>query len=240
MAMTSRPGSIWLVMLLCVFLGGGCATGRPKPAADPSAGTSRFVIAAPDYARAFETARVELLRLRYEIDRADAQAGVIQTLPTTGAGLLAPWTIGPGTRLAEDTLNAQGRLVEVRFEPAELLDQPPQGRAALSDADMPVGPLRATGPIVVSVRVLVLRRVTPTRRLEPSAIRLSSNPIKPELFQRGLAGQFHAPTDLDANAARALAGSIERRLLERAGGRDADGGAPDQGGPGVSAQLPVQ
>ncbi|MCW5757705.1 MAG: hypothetical protein KIT54_10755 [Phycisphaeraceae bacterium] len=234
-----------LAILLCVLLPAlacmsGCASRPARAQADPVAGTSRFVIPASDYGQAFEIVRQELIRLRYQIDRADAHAGVIQTHPALGAGLLAPWTLGPGSRVVEDTLNVQSRLVEVRFEAAEVLDILPRGPASLADPDLSPGPMRAADSVVVSVRVLVLRRVTPTRRLEPTALRLSSNSIKPELFQRGLSGRFDAPTDLDPDAARTLAGNFERRLLDRAGGRNAQGRASNQGGPGMHAQLAVQ
>lgn len=238
--MHARLAAILLALVLPSWIGAGCASRPPTPRADPKPGTSRIVIPAADYAQAFEAARLELVRLRYTIDRADAQAGIIQTMPASGAGLLAPWTMGPGARVVEDTLNRQGRLVEVRFEPAQTLDRAPQGPAALANPDAPAGPLQAQGSIVVSVRVLVLRRVTPTRRLEPSAIRLSTNPIKPELFVRGLSGQFHAPTDLDPDAARTLAGNLEKRLLEATRRGHAHGRAPNQSGPAVDAQLPVQ
>lgn len=103
-----------LAILLCVLLPAlacmsGCASRPARAQADPVAGTSRFVIPASDYGQAFEIVRQELIRLRYQIDRADAHAGVIQTHPALGAGLLAPWTLGPGSRVVEDTLNVQSR-----------------------------------------------------------------------------------------------------------------------------------
>lgn len=216
----------------------GCASG-PRADGPPAAAT--FVVSADDYAQAFEVAQAELHRRFFELERVDAYTGVILSRPKTGAGVLAPWTLAPSSRLAEDTLNAQSRTVEIRFEAAETVARPPDGVPdALANPDPPLPPGRAQGSVVVSVRVLISRRVSPTRRLEPSAIRYSSPTIKPDLFRRGLETVYDAPRDLDAKASANLAASIERRLLERLGRRDAKRGAPDQRGPGVHAQLAVQ
>lgn len=227
-----------LVLMLIATCLVGCA-GRPRVDGPPAAAT--FVVQADDYAQAFEIAQTELRRRFFELERVDAQAGVILSRPKTGAGVLAPWTLAPSSRLAEDTLNAQSRTVEVRFEAAETIAQPPDGVPdALANPDPPLPPGRARGSVVVSVRVLISRRVSPTRRLEPSAIRYSGRTVKPELFQRGLDTVYDAPRDLDAKASANLAVSIERRLLESLGRRDAQGGATDQSGPGAHAQLAVQ
>jgi hypothetical protein len=227
-----------LVLALIATCLAGCAS-RPRVDGPPAA--AAFVVQADDYAAAFEVAQAEVLRRFFELERVDAQAGVILSRPKTGAGVLAPWTLAPSSRLMEDTLNAQTRTIEVRFEAAENVGRPPTGVPdALADPDPPVSPARAQASVVVSVRVLVSRRVSPTRRLEPSAIRFSGQSIKPELFQRGLSTIYHVPRDLDAKASASLAGAIERRLFERLGRRDAHGGAPDQGGPGVHAKLAVQ
>jgi|GEM_PF-472671 len=227
-----------LVLMLLVTCLVGCAS-RPRVDAPPAAAT--FVVSADNYTDAFEAAQAEIRRRLFELERVDAQAGVILSRPKTGAGVLAPWSLAPSSRLAEDTLNAQSRTVEVRFEAAETIAQPPDGIAdALAAPDLPIPPGRAKGSVVVSVRVLISRRVTPTRRLEPTAIRYSSSTIKPDLFQRGLGTVYDAQRDLDAKASTNLAASIERRLLERLGRRHAQRGAPDQGGPGVHAQFAVQ
>lgn len=216
----------------------GCAS---RPRVDPPPAAATFVISADDYSEAFEAAQAEVLRRFFELERVDAQAGVILSRPKTGAGVLAPWTLAPSSRLAEDTLNAQSRTVEVRFEAAETIARSPGGMAdALANPDLPISPGRAQSAVVVSVRVLISRRVSPTRRLEPTAIRYSGSTIKPELFQRGLGTVYAAPLDLDAKASANLAASIERRLHDRLGRRDAQGGAPHQGGPGMHAQLAVQ
>lgn len=227
-----------LALLLVATALGGCASG---PRADAPSAAATFVVQASDYAQAFEVAQTELRRRLFELERVDAQAGVILSRPKTGAGVLAPWTLAPSSRLVEDTLNAQSRTVEIQFEAAETVAQPPDGVPdALANPDLPLPPGRARGSVVVSVRVLISRRVSPTRRLEPSAIRYSNPTIKPELFQRGLGTVYDAPRDLDAKASASLAEAIERRLLENLGRRDAQRGAPDQGRPGAHAQLAVQ
>lgn len=227
-----------LVLTLIATLLVGCAN-RSRVDGPPAAAT--FVVQADAYARAFEVAQAELRRQFFELERVDAYAGIILSRPKTGAGVLAPWTLAPSSRLAEDTLNAQSRTVEIRFEAAETVAQPPDGVPdALANPDPPLPPGRAQGTVVVSVRVLISRRVSPTRRLEPSAIRYSGSTIKPELFQRRLGTVYDAPRDLDAKASANLANAIERRLRDSLGRRDAQGGATDQGGPGAHAQLAVQ
>lgn len=195
------------VLLACVLA--GCTSARsPAP---PAAAT--FTVAADGYAEAFEAAKRVLLDQRFELERVDARAGIILTRPRSGAGLLAPWTMGPGARPVEDTLNAQSRRVEVRFEPAEEIDRLPGGVPdALADPRPPVSPSEAQGAIVVSVRALISRRVTPTRRLDPTTIRGNATPADPTLFQRGLSAVYTAPHDLDAKASRSLSRAIQRRL----------------------------
>jgi hypothetical protein len=227
-----------LIILLAACLA-GCAR-RDRVDAPPPAAAS-FVVAAEDYDAAFEVAQAELRRRLFELERVDAQAGVILTRPEAGAGLLTPWTIDRGGRLIEDTLNAQSRTVEVRFEPAESLARPPRGTpSALADPDLPTSPRRAEGSVVVSVRVLVSRRVTPTRRLEPTAIAMSSTPAAPRLSQRNLGGVYDLPRDLDAAASARFARAMDRRLREHLGRRDAGGDAADQGATGTHAKLAVQ
>ena len=217
----------------------GCARQQPPVAGPPPAAV--FSVSAADYADTFEVARAELLRRRFELERVDAQAGVILTQPEGGAGLLAPWTMGPGARVVEDTLNAQSRTVEIRFEAAEAAAAPPRGSgAALADPRLPVSPGQAQESVLVSVRVLVSRRVTPTRRLDPSGIRYSLNAVNPQLFRRGLGTTYTLPQDLDARASVQIARSIQARLGELLGRRDPAGGAPNQGGPRPDTQLAVQ
>ena len=112
------------VLLAFVALLTGCAQSRQSPAT-PAAAT--FTIPVADYASLFETARDELTRRRFEIERVDARSGIIVTQPKTGAGLLAPWTLAPGARIGEDTLNSQSRIIEIRFEAAEAAIQAPRG-----------------------------------------------------------------------------------------------------------------
>ena len=198
-----------LAILLLACCLGGCASNRAstKPAA------ATFVVEADDYEHAFEAAKGVLLDRHYELERVDARAGIILTRPRTGAGLLTPWKIGPGSRLGEDTVNAQGRVVEVRFEPAAETERPPGGVPdALASPRPAVPPSAAEGAIVVSVRVLMERRVSPTRRLDPTAIQAASIPFDPALARRGLGMTYYAPHDLDADASASLAKSMQRRL----------------------------
>lgn len=196
-----------ILLLACCLT--GCAT--RQSATKPAAAT--FVVQAEDYAGAFEAAKGVLLDRQFELERVDARAGVIVTRPRSGAGMLTPWTLGPWNRPVEDTINAQRRVVEVRFEAAEEVDRPPGGVPdALASPRPPRPPGQAAGAIVVSVRVLIERRVAPTRRLDASAIRLTSTPFDPRLSRRGLSMTYYAPRDLDADASATLARSLQRRL----------------------------
>ena len=216
----------------------GCAQSS-RSVGPPAAAT--FAVPVEDYARAFETASDELTRRRFEIERVDARSGVIVTQPKTGAGLLAPWTLAPGARIAEDTLNAQSRIIEVRFEAAESAIQAPRGvRAPLANPQPLLPPGQAAETVIVSVRVLILRQVSPNRRLEPSGIRYSLDSNNPALSRRGLGTRFDAPKDLDERAATQIARSIQNRLAETSGRRNADGGAADQGSASSDAKLAMQ
>lgn len=82
-----------------------------------TSGDGRFAVAADNYERAFDAARVVLREQRFTLDRVDAQAGVITTTSQPAAGLIAPWETvqsGPGDEL-EDLLHQQGRRVRVEF-----------------------------------------------------------------------------------------------------------------------------
>lgn len=231
--------TVLLVIASCLI---GCAN-RAATVGPPAAAS--FTIPVDDYAQAFATARGELKRRRFEVERVDASAGIILSQPKTGAGLLAPWTLAPGARIGEDTLNAQSRIVEVRFEAAESIVRAPIGvRAALAEPPAETSPANAAETVVVSVRVLITRRVSPTRRLDSSAIRYSLDAFDPSLFQRGLATSFEAPMDLDERAASQLARSIQRRLSERttapSGRAHTDGGTAHQRGAAADAQLAMQ
>ncbi|MEQ8317556.1 MAG: hypothetical protein RIE77_03185 [Phycisphaerales bacterium] len=202
------PARVLTILLLACCLA-GCATRQAST--QPAAAT--FVVQAQDYGGAFKAAKGVLLDRHFELERVDARAGIIVTRPRSGAGLLTPWTLGPGSRPVEDTINAQRRVVEVRFEPAEETDRPPGGVPdALASPQPPLPPSQAAGAIVVSVRVLIERRVAPTRRLDASAIRIVSTPFDPRLSRRGLPMTYYAPRDLDADASAALARSVQRRL----------------------------
>ena len=195
----------------------GAAAGSRKSTSSetcrcPPAAATRAV-PVEDYAGVFQAARDELTRRRFEIERVDARSGVIVTEPKTGAGLLAPWTLAPGARIAEDTLNAQSRVIEVRFEAAEAAIQAPRGvQAPLADPQPTLPPGQAAETVLVSVRVLILRRVSPNRRLDSSGIRYSVDSTNPALSRRGLGTRFDAPKDLDERAAAQVARSIQVRF----------------------------
>jgi len=212
-------------------LAAGCA-GLVGCAAPPPASPPELVIQPAAYPLAFEAARTALRERRYELERIDPAAGVITTKPRSSAGLLAPWTMPHADAAVADTANSQRRTVEVRFQPTSDATAPPAGRPDPLAAATPQPPPDRPGrPIRVTVRVLVDRRLTPTRRLEPSAIALSANTIDPDLARRDLRGSPAIPRRLDNTEAHAIARDLRQRLDLNARRADTPDRPRDQLGP---------
>src|SRR5690606_38676825 len=126
-----------------------------------SGGPTEVAIGPGEYAAAFNAARDVLRDARFEIDRVDARAGVITTVPKT-----TTW------RDLEDVLNRHGRRVRVSFDPAGEAAEPDTIRDLLTEEP---------GELVMRVRVVVEREQRPGWRLESSAAHLSTRAGDPAL-----------------------------------------------------------
>src|SRR5262245_24222130 len=122
----------WPVLLLLLLLP-GCAARGP----------TTFTVPAGEYAKAFDSARDILRGHRFELERIDAQGGVITTQPKSTVGLATPWDREQSTLHQEfdDLFNQQRRVVRITFEPAVPTDDLTQ----------------ATGPLNAQVEVVVYR-----------------------------------------------------------------------------------
>jgi hypothetical protein len=148
-----------IVMLAAVL--GGCASPGPTTIDIPAGG----------YGRAFDAARRVLADYHFELERVDAAAGVISTRPKTTAGLATPWDTQQSTfeQSVDDLVNRQARSVRITFDP-----------------QAPGDVREATGPIAARVEVNLERTCRAGWRLDPTAVRLSTFYVDPELQARGL------------------------------------------------------
>ena len=170
----------------------GCATADRL--ADRSAERSGETVAAlPEgvaYAAGFEAAVDTLRAMRFELDRIDAAAGIVTTLPKGTAGLATPWDAEQSSLSdeTEDLLHDQRRTVRVTFAPDR------RGFEVLA---------------------WVERRVSVGDRPDPTSVRLGSRAQDPALAARGMWPSYYAPVRRDPALERRLAAAI----LTRAGSR---------------------
>lgn len=183
----------------CLTLG-GCAS-----AVDHS---GQFTFATGDYTAAFDTTRDVLRSYRLDLDRIDADAGVISTAPEFSPGLLQPWSplqTGLGDEW-EDTLNHQSRAVRVTFEP---------------DGD---DTMRG------SVWVTVLREQRAGRRLDSETVGGSTFTVDPQLRERH-SSVYLVPVRRDPSLEARLAKRIEDDLRSQLGASAeaaSESSAPDE------------
>ncbi|MFM9995808.1 MAG: hypothetical protein ACKVU4_08410 [Phycisphaerales bacterium] len=190
-------------LLAVAAIGIACAV---LPGCSGARGTGpAFDVPAAEFAAAFAAAKGALVDASFELDRVDARAGVITTVPKPTSGLATPWD-GEQSSLGqefEDLLNRHYRRVRVTFEPAGA-----EGAGGAVPADLRAGGVATR--CTVSVTIDRIRR--PGWRVETSSIRLSSTSLDPEIVQRGMSPQYAVPMARDDRLARRLASSIERAL----------------------------
>lgn len=188
----------------------GCAHHAP---------TTGLEIDAAQYASAFDAAREVLIDCRFQLERVDAAAGLITTSPKPTAGLLTPAHGEQQTFSSEfdDALNAQRRIVRIEFHPltdAREASQPltpgvPVAPPAdLRDASTRQGPPR----LEARVRVVIERRQTPNRTIEPASIRRSQSFIDPALAPRQMAPSYYVAQRDDPDLARRIVAMIRERI----------------------------
>lgn len=157
----------------------------------------------PRYPDAFAIARDELLASGFALDRVDARAGVISTLPKRTAGLMTPWnreSIGLG-QAWQDLINDQARVVTVRFEP-------PPDRHIDRHTDRP--------PELMIVETTLLRLRYVGSRQETEFAGLGSRWSDPLAQSKGLDGVQPVPLRRDDAWSERLTDRIERRLERQA------------------------
>lgn len=211
-------------ILLPALLAGsaGCVGGSSEPT---------FSVSGTDYPRAFDAARETLLQAGFDLERVDAGEGIITTAPRGSAGLLSPWDTQQSSLADEvdDFVNDQRRRVRIEFLP--LTD-------GNEDEGLPPGVPVAVAPldgdeIEARVRVVIERRLTPGRTIEPVSIRRSNRFIDPTLGARQMLPVAWVAVREDPALARRLAARIQAQMASD----DADPNArSSSGGAGVQSQ----
>jgi hypothetical protein len=161
-------------------------------------GELTFVIEANRYADAINATRDVLTEARFEVDRVDAQAGIITTHLKPTVGLATPWDGEQSTLGQEgsDLLNQQHRSVTVTFEGLE------------PDTDLRL----ARDTLTARVDVVIYRIRTSGWRLETETISRSSFSRDPIAQSRGSPARFAQPLRRDDQLARRLSERIAARL----------------------------
>ncbi|HYE60906.1 MAG TPA: hypothetical protein VD997_02825 [Phycisphaerales bacterium] len=178
-----------LPLLLAALLLVGCS--RPT--------SPEFQVGTGRYAAAFDAARETLRDYRFQLERVDAQQGVITTQPKATAGLVSMWDKDQSSLSQEvdDTVNNQSRVVRITFE---------------NDAGEPA-PVDPAGLLRGRVEVTVYRRQSPGVRVSSRAIGMTTTASDPQAAAQGVGGEYNVPVSQDTRLAARLAAEIEKRLL---------------------------
>ncbi|MEZ6243960.1 MAG: hypothetical protein R3B57_13065 [Phycisphaerales bacterium] len=197
--MTPRARRLtWIAPLVVAALLGGCRA----PGDQVSVG-----VAPGDYARAFDQTRDVLAEYRFTLERVDARAGVITTQPKATTGLATPWDRDQSSLRDEwaDLVNEHERQVRVTFVPTGTGEEP-------ADRSPEVDLRELDAPLEARFEVTVLQVSVPGRRIEPSAIGLSSRWTDPQMARRGVGPADRVPLRADDELAARLADALRRRL----------------------------
>ncbi len=178
-----------------------CTGGRSEPA---------FTLHREDYPRAFDAARETLLHAGFTLERVDAAEGLISTTPKGSAGLLTPWDTQQSSLTDEldDFINDQRRRVWIEFIP---LTAPTEDEGLPPGVPVEVHPI-AGETLEARVRVVIERRLTPGRTIEPASIRRSGRFVDPSLGPRQMLPVAWIPIRTDPELARRLSAQIQQRL----------------------------
>jgi hypothetical protein len=193
-----------LLVLLLLALLPGCASSGTSP---------DFAVPAGRYAQAFDAARDTLVGMRFELERVDAAAGVITTVPKPTAGLATPWDEEQSTLADEweDLINDQQRRIRITFEPASD-GTPPAVPPGPGSAAAPPDLRTLSAPLVGHVQVTIDRVHRSGWRLETSSIRFSSQYEDPDLTARAMWPSYTVAISQDPPLAARLAERIQRSL----------------------------
>lgn len=196
-----------------LLLLGGCAS---RPATDGQGG--RFVVEPGNYEAAFDVARDKLAGLGFTLNRIDARAGVLTTMPLASGGLGTPWDRHQMTFKAEvaDLAHAQQRSVRITFIPASEIDHLPsdEARSQIEGGELkaPIVDRAETERLVGQVQVTIERLYEPYWRLSGVSVRHSSRATDPTLRSRGMTRGFSVVTQRDSELERELANRIGSAL----------------------------
>lgn len=149
-----------------------------------------MLISPAEYPAAFQAAKDLLREYEFELDRVDAEAGIITTHPRASAGFATPWIphmTSPEGAL-EGYLQPERRIASITFD----------GNADQSRA------LRAN--------VQVLRLVRPGKRPSIASIRLTSAWTDPALVEQGVQPAYVASSHEDSKLGQSLARALRQRL----------------------------
>lgn len=177
----------------------GCAS-RP--------GAALVDVPAGRYSAVFQAAKDVLRDAQFELDRVDAEGGVITTRARGSSGLATPWL--PHSAGFSDAVTGlaqrERRRVEVVFSAAGEADQ--QRETPGSDVARPALP--PDMPLRLEVLVTVERVYRPGKRVDATGVRLTSYASDPSMRQDGLEPAFAVESRKDAGLAGVLAEKIRK------------------------------
>lgn len=185
----ARTLNIMPLVAIALLLG-ACASPR---------GSVSFTIPAERYDETISAARETFLDARFELDRVDARAGVIETQPKHSAGLGTPWDTEQTTLEQEwsDLLNQHERVARMTVEPVT------------GHAD---NLTTATGELKATLEVIVYRVRRSGWRVDTESISRSSHSRDLIGPTRGQPNRFAQAIGRDDKLAEALAQRIRDRL----------------------------
>ncbi len=159
-----------------------------------------FEVAPNQYALAFDATRDVLRDYHFQLDRVDAAAGVITTLPKSTGGVATPWDSDQSSvgQEFDDLLNLQRRIVRVTFNDDD-------GARATGDTVDPALAMHAR------VEVTIYRMQTPGLRPSSRAIGMTSATLDPQAVAQGTGYAYEVPISQDSRLGARIAADIERR-----------------------------
>ncbi|QOI99642.1 MAG: hypothetical protein HRU70_03785 [Phycisphaeraceae bacterium] len=165
---------------------------------------------AGQYPEAFNAARTALTDLRFEIDRVDARAGVITTVPKATSGLATPWDLEQSTITQEweELVNQQRRIVRVTFQPYG-----PGPAGAPMPAETIPDMLAHRGPFTARFEVTLERVHRPGWRPASGSISLSTFATDPQRTPPGRPAASAVAIGDDPRLAQRLADRVRRSLF---------------------------
>lgn len=194
----------WFCMMIAAAGLAGCVSTQ--------GGSAEVAIPAARYAEAFDAAKDILVASRFELERVDAAAGVLSTVPKPTAGLATPWDSEQASLAQEvdDVVNRHLRTVRITFEGAP--DQPRTAR----------------------IEAVVERERRAGWRLDTTSLRYTSVTEDPALRARGMWPRYYVAIAQDPELSANLATELRTRLgLAQPGRPAAAPGAKPEGAPPV-------